>query len=163
MKPGSRLPHHLLPRLGAGGAPEALFGDGSGRPTLMTVFKKDCPTCRLLLPFLERLHMQTKGAGGRVIGVAQDPEEVTTGLVRELGITFPVFLDEPDYQLSNGLDLLSVPAMYLVEDNGTVRRASLGFNRNELTQMADDLAASAGGLSPVLWSAEESVPELRPG
>ena len=83
--------------------------------------------------------------------------------MRELGITFPVFLDEPDYELSNGLDIVSVPAVYLVDDNGTVTRVSQGFNRNELTQMADDLAASVGGVSPVLWSDEESVPELKPG
>jgi peroxiredoxin len=88
-----------------------------GKKALVVFFEADCPTCQLTLPYLNAL-----GSGPiQVIGLSQDDEASTRELVRELKIVYPVELDR-GLKASRAYAPQTVPAFYLLDENGQVER-----------------------------------------
>ena len=158
---GSTAPAFTLPLLG--GSSAAVPDRAAKGLTLVVFFKNTCPTCRLALPFLERLHRQVAPAGGRVVGVSQDGMEGAASFARELDLTMPLMVDGPDYPVSRLYDLVSVPTLLLVSKEGSVLLSGVGFSREGLEAMAADLASSVGAPRPALFREGESVPDFKPG
>jgi hypothetical protein len=74
-------------------------------------------------------------------------------------------LDEKEkgYPASNAYGLTSVPTIFLIDADGTVRVSSMGFVRDDLERLAADLA-DRGRIAPTpLFRTNESVPANRPG
>ncbi|HZI95161.1 MAG TPA: redoxin domain-containing protein [Patescibacteria group bacterium] len=158
---GTRVPGFTLPRPGGG---EVTLPDrGAKGLTLAIFFKNSCPTCRLIFPFVQRLHEQVEGFGGRVVAISQDGLEGAREFAREFGLTMPMVADGDDWPVSREYDLVSVPTLYLVDGEGTVVRGLAGFQKAGLMQVAADLAASVGAPSPALYHEGESLPDLKPG
>jgi peroxiredoxin len=63
------------------------FDPGSGA-TLVVFFETDCPTCRLAVPYLNKL-----AQGARVIGISQDNDVATNEFTHQLATTFTVQRD----------------------------------------------------------------------
>ncbi len=158
---GSTAPAFTLPLLG--GSSAAIPDRAAKGLTLVVFYKNSCPTCRLTLPFLERLHRQVAPAGGRVVGVSQDGMDGTASFARELDLTMPLMVDGPDYPVSRLYDLISVPTLLLVSNEGTVQWSGVGFSREGLEVMAADLSSSVGAPHPELFRDGESVPDFKPG
>ena len=160
---GTAVPGIELPLLDAPGKRTAVARPGGRGLTLAAFVKESCPTCRFTLPFLERLHTQVAAHGGNIVVVSQNDSQETAALRDDLDLTIPIVIDAPDLALSRWFDLVAVPTMYLFDESGAVRRGSMGFNRKDLTVMADELAASVSAAKPSLWKPEEKIPDLRPG
>ena len=159
--PGGEIAPFTLPCLGGG---EGTLPDGSAKGLTLAIFyKNSCPTCRLAMPFLQRLHEQVTAAGGRVVAISQDGMEGAASFAGELGLTMPILVDGPDYPVSRLYELLSVPTIYLVAATGRVERSSLGFSKTGLLAMAGDLAASVGAPAPILYHDGETIPDFKPG
>jgi len=158
---GARVPGFTLPRPGGG---ELTLPDRAAKGlTLAIFFKNTCPTCRLILPFVERLHEQVEGFGGRVVGISQDGLDGARELARELALTMPVAADRDDWPVSQEYDLVSVPTLYLIDGEGKVVRGFAGFQKAELMRVATELAASVGAPVPVIYREGEALPDLKPG
>jgi len=158
---GSTAPAFTLPLLG--GSSAAIPDRAAKGLTLVVFYKNTCPTCRLALPFLERLHRQVAPAGGRVVGVSQDGMDGAASFARELDLTMPLMVDGPDYPVSRLYDLVSVPTLLLITKEGAVRRSGVGFSREGIEAMAADLASSVGAPCPALFREGESIPDFKPG
>jgi len=158
---GSTAPAFTLPLLG--GSTASVPDRAAKGLTLVVFYKNTCPTCRLAMPLLERLHRQVAPAGGRVVAVSQDGMEGAASFARELDLTMPVMVDGPDYPVSRLYDLVAVPTLLLLSPDGIVRRCGVGFSREGLEAMAADLASSAGAPRPALFRDDESVPDFKPG
>jgi peroxiredoxin len=158
---GETVPAFTLPLLGGGET--ALPEHGAKGLTLAVFFKNTCPTCRLLFPLLQRIHEQVGPADGHVVGISQDGIEEAGDFARELALTMPILVDGKDWPVSRLYDLVAVPTLYLIDGAGMVRRSGAGFNRQELQEMADALAASVGVAAPVLYHQGESIPDFKPG
>jgi len=133
-------------------APEFSLYKPQGRPTLVVFLETDCPTCRLTIPYLNRLAQDS----GQVIGVSQDSEGATREMLAGLSVVFPVAVDL-DLSLSRAYDPEAVPAMILVDGEGRVRRAQIGFDKEELNAIALEM-----GLGPVA-GAYDGAPPSKPG
>ena len=158
---GSNAPAFTLPLLGGS---VGVIPDPSAKGlTLVVFYKNTCPTCRLAMPFLERLHRQVAPAGGRVVGVSQDGMEGAASFARELELTMPLMVDGDDYPVSRLYDLVAVPTLLLLSSEGVVRRSGVGFSKQGLEAMAADLASSVGAPRAALFREGESVPEFKPG
>ncbi len=129
LAPGSRAPALDLPLSAAGGERVAVPDARGTGPVLVVFFKESCPTCRFTLPFVERLHEQVKGHGGRILGVSQDDAEGALRIATELGLTFPIAVDGPGFPVSDAWRLVWVPTLYLVDPAGVVLRGRAGFDR----------------------------------
>ena len=160
---GTPAPVFSLPVSGGGGLMAGLPPVGARGLTLVAFFKDTCPTCRLAFPLLERIHRKVGSAGGRVVGISQDGPEGAAAFATELGLTFPILIDGPDYPVSRLYGLVAVPSLFLVDAGGRILVSGAGFARAELQAMADDLARSVEAPAFALYEASESFPAFKPG
>src|SRR5258708_3729041 len=94
---------------------------------LLVFLETDCATCRLAIPYLNKLARQS----APVIGISQDSEILTRQFAEQTSIAFPVELDR-DLQISRAYDPVAVPAFFLINAGGRVIRTQIGFNKEEL-------------------------------
>lgn len=134
-------------------------------PVVAAFFKISCPVCQFTFPFLQRLYQRYGNENISFLGISQDDAKATAGFAREYGITFPMALDEKDkgYPASNAYGLTNVPTVFLIDTNGTVRLATMGFVKAELELIAAELAETRRVSPAAFFAANESVPANRPG
>jgi peroxiredoxin len=135
-----------------------------GGPVVAAFFKISCPVCQFTLPFLERLYKRYGGDGATFVGISQDDARHTRDFAKEYGLTFPILIDDENgYVVSNAYGLTSVPTIFLVDTNGTVRVSSMGFDKKDLEKIAAQLAEHKKiSLAPV-FRPDEVVPANKPG
>lgn len=143
----------------AGGGRFDLQREGS---RLLVVYKESCPTCRLLLPVLEEVY-RLSGRVLPVLLVSQDDSRATAATAMALGISMPVLLDAPAYELSCTIGLAGVPVSVLL-DSGGLGEPVEGFDRVAIRDLAAS-AATAQGLDRDILSPFDSddLPDFRPG
>lgn len=131
-------------------------------PLLLVFLETDCPTCRLTVPYLNRLAEALGSQSDRLVGISQDPRPETQGLIDSYEVTFPVLLDET-LDVSRAYDPPSVPALYLVGPDGLIQRASVGFEKAELNAVADAMLTAFGLPPRTVADVGDGAPELKPG
>ena len=107
--------------------------DFKSGPTLVVFFETDCPTCRLTVPYLNKLVRSA-----RVIGISQDDQAATNQFKEQFAPAFPVQRD-PGFALSRAFDLASVPTLFLLDREGRVLLAHIGFDKSALNEIAAHL------------------------
>jgi hypothetical protein len=90
--------------------------------------------------------------------VLQDDVQAARELQAELGLSVPIRLEPAPYALAADLRLEAVPTLVLVDSGGRIVRASGGFDREVL----QDLAARLGVDGP-LFAPGDRAPAFRPG
>ena len=98
---------------------------------LLAILQTDCPTCRLITPYLNKL----AGDSAPVTAVSQDSEEETRQFVRQMDVRFPVQRD-PGFEVSKRFDVVTVPTLYVLDENDRIVRAEPGFDKNALNEIA---------------------------
>jgi hypothetical protein len=119
-------------------APQIGFGPTPPESCLLVFLEADCPTCRLSIPYLNKLARQA----ARVIGICQDPEPMTRQFAEQMAAAFPINADH-GLQLSRAYDPVAVPAFFLVNSEGAVVRTHIGFDKDELNALAADMGVEA--------------------
>jgi peroxiredoxin len=134
-------------------------------PVVAAFFKISCPVCQFTFPFLQRLYERYGNDNVSFVGISQDDAKATAGFARQYGTTFPMALDEKEkgYPASNAYGLTSVPTIFLIDTDGMVRVASMGFVKDELERIAAELAERRNIPLAALFGTSESVPANRPG
>src|SRR5215813_256867 len=123
---------------------------------LLFFFETDCPTCRLITGYLNRLADAWAGAG-QLIGVSQDPEPAATRFRQDCSIGFDIVVDS-DWTLSRRYDPSTVPALFLLDEEGRVTRSQIGFDKTELNELA-----AAMGVSGPIAERFDGNPDSKPG
>ncbi len=119
---------------------------------LLAILQTDCPTCRLITPYLNAL---AHGAA-RVTGISQDSEDVTQEFVRQMEVRFPVELD-PGFEVSKRLGVVTVPTLYVLDGQDRIVRQEPGFDKAALNQIAALLGR------PPVATAHDGRPASKPG
>lgn len=132
-------------------------------PVVAAFFKISCPVCQFTFPFLERLYQRYGRDSVTFLGVSQDDARSTKEFAAQYGVTFPMVLDEKGYPVSNAYGLTSVPTIFLIEPDGTVRVSSTGFDKKDLETIARELAERRRIAPAALFRPDEQVPENKPG
>jgi len=151
-------PDFTLPRL-ANGKDQLYSNDG--RLTFLVFYKFSCPTCQLALPYINKIY-EAYGNDVRFIAVAQDNAEKTEQFAKDYGLTLPLLLDESPYPVSRQYQLVSVPSIFVINPDHTIRFSGEGFVKQELMNLADVIAEKTGKPQIELFGSE-SVPEFKPG
>jgi peroxiredoxin len=132
-------------------------------PVFISFFKASCPVCQFTFPFLERLYKRYGGKDVSFLGISQDSSRATKEFADEYGVTFPVVLDAEGYPASNAYGLTNVPTSFLIDTDGSVKIASMGFNKKDLEAVAAELSEGRKIPLSTLFRPDESVPANRPG
>jgi peroxiredoxin len=132
-------------------------------PVFVSFFKVSCPVCQFTFPFLERLYKRYGGKDVTFLGISQDNARATKEFADEYGVTFPTVLDAEGYPTSNAYGLTNVPTSFLIDTDGSVKIASMGFNKKDLEAAAAELSERNKIPLSVLFRPDESVPANRPG
>lgn len=134
-------------------------------PVVAAFFKISCPVCQFTFPFLQRLYERYGSDDVTFLGISQDDAKATASFAKEYRIAFPMVLDEKEkgYSVSNAYGLTNVPTVFLIDPEGSVSVSSMGFVKQDLEQIAADLAERRKMLPAALFRANESVPANRPG
>ena len=152
LSPGDRAPEFELEDLSGGRHTRSAIA--GGKPVVLAFFKVSCPVCQFTLPFLERLKNQQIPT----YAISEDDAESTRAFHSEFGISLPTLLDkeEEGYPASNAYGLSHVPSIFLVEPDGRISQALMGFDKKGLEQLGQRL-----GKAP--FKPTESVPEFKAG
>lgn len=107
---------------------EVALADYLGRPVLVNFFATWCGPCRVEMPHLEAAWQRHKDADGLVVlGVdLQEPPELVLPFLGELGLSFPVVLDETG-SVSNAYRVSILPTSYFIDRDGLIAREKVGF------------------------------------
>jgi peroxiredoxin len=132
-------------------------------PVVLSFFKVSCPVCKFTFPFLERLFKTYGGDGVTFLGVSQDNVAASRDFAHDFGISFPVLIDAPGYPASNAYGLTTVPTFFLINQDGTVQVASVGFGKAEIESIADTLADRRNITRAPVFRSDESIPAHKPG
>ena len=158
LKENDVAPDFGLPRLASGN--EQLYSN-DGRLTFLVFYKFSCPTCQLALPYINKIY-EAYGNDVRFFAIAQDNAEKTEQFAKDYGLTLPLLLDETPYPVSRKYQLVSVPSIFLINPDYTIRFAGEGFVKQELLNLADVIAEKAGKEQVEIFG-NDSVPEFKPG
>jgi peroxiredoxin len=157
LQPGDKAPTYSLPPLKGGAQPLV-----EGKTTLLVFFETDCPTCRLMLPYLNKLATALAGSAANIMGISQDPEAPTRELVEALGISFPIFMDT-DLKVSRAYDPPAVPTLFLLTEDARIIQTEVGFDKSELNAVAAATCEAAGVKPLAIASQYDGAPESKPG
>ena len=149
---GDRAPEFELENLSGGR--RTLSGIAGGKPVLLAFFKVSCPVCQFAFPFLQRLSNREIA----IYAISQDDPSSTREFHSEYGISLPTLLDkeEEGYPASNAYGLSHVPSIFLVEPDGRISQALMGFDKKGLETLGQRL-----GKEP--FQPGENVPEFKSG
>lgn len=155
--------------------PEQPFADAEGMghdlrellqsgPLLIGIYKSSCASSKQMFPFLERLNERHRGDGLTVLGVSQDSANITRSFARRYEITFPLVLEGDDYPVSRAFDIMATPTVFLIEPDGTVTYATMGFMKPALDALGDAVADALGKPHQALVTSDDAdVPMFVPG
>src|SRR5579871_305473 len=119
---------------------------------LLAILQTDCPTCRLITPYLNAL----SESDGKVTAISQDDEGATREFVRQMEVRFPVERD-PEFRVSKRFGVTTVPTLYVLDEGERVVRQEPGFDKAVLNEIATLL-----GKEPVA-GAYDGAPQSKPG
>jgi len=152
---GDRAPDFSFQRLD--GTFSEFESRAQSRPLLLAFLETDCPTCRLSIPYLNRLWREL-GEQLDVLALSQDPEAPTRELIEKAGIEFPVSIDK-DLIITRLYDPISVPTLLLIARGGRILHSLNGFNKNVLNEIATTIA----GAPFVIADAFDGAPDTKFG
>lgn len=132
-------------------------------PVLAAFFKVSCPVCQFTFPFLERLYEAYGDAKVSFWGISQDKAADTREFLNEFGVKFPSLIDADGYEVSKQYGLTNVPSIFLIQPDGTVHTASVGFTKRDLETIGAELAKVSGKAAQSVFLPGEKVPDHRPG
>jgi peroxiredoxin len=155
--------------------PETPFEDAEGNqhvlrtllergPLLLGLYKSSCASSKQMFPMLERMFARYGGDGLNVLGVSQDSPNITRSFARRYGLTFPLLVEGEDYPISRAFDIMATPTVFLIERDGTVAYATMGFLKPGLDALGDAVADAVGKPhEPLVSDADADVPMFVPG
>ena len=133
-------------------------------PVVAAFFKISCPVCQFTFPFLERLYKRYGGDGVTFLGISQDDVKSSGEFAKEYGITLPILIDDENgYLVSNAYGLTSVPTIFLIDVDGTVKVSCMGFDKKDLETIAAHLAERKKISLAPLFRPGEVIPANKPG
>ncbi|MFM8412558.1 MAG: redoxin domain-containing protein [Alphaproteobacteria bacterium] len=161
---GAGVVGESLPRLSLETLQGEPIADAPGSPRLLVAWKRECATCALVLPAIERVSRSLHARGLETIGIAQDGPDDALDAIGELGLCFPQALDR-DLAASFSLGVEIVPTLVLADGAGCVLARTEALDRDELADLlrraADLCGADPAEVARVLDSFR--LPERRPG
>jgi peroxiredoxin len=159
---GARAPDFNLPLVGGGyRGLNDLLDPGGG---VLVFFKEDCPASELVVPRLGPLAKALREEDRFFLAIAEDEEETARAFRDRHGLTLPLAWQAPPYPASQAYQIVTVPALFVIDGTGIIAERVEGFIKSEYLALGEALEqALALGSAPPVLDRPEDLPLLRPG
>jgi len=147
---GDRAPSLQLPDAATGESVTDPWREG---PVVLAFFKTTCPVCQMAAPKVQAL----AEAGVRVVAVGEDPPREIQTYADRHGQKVTTLSEPAPYPASDAFGIDTVPTLFRVDEDGTVRDTVVSWNRAEWNRFAE----AAGGAA--VSDAGDGLPPFRPG
>lgn len=119
-----------------------------GRVTLLDFWATWCPPCLTAMPKLDALHARLAERGFQVVGISIDEgsegEKKARKMVEKRGLDYPLYFDTQETPAWAALHVRSVPAMFLVDAQGSIVAQWSGHvDLDEVTERVEALLPPA--------------------
>jgi peroxiredoxin len=161
LEPGRKAPAFELKDLD--GKAHSLAELKTGEFGLLVFFHRECPVCQFTIPFIDKLARDVRSPRARIWGIEQDSEEEAEDFARRKDLRMTVLIDDEPYPVSNAYGITNVPTLFLIDSKGAIRKTSVGFARDEITEIAAELARAAKVKPPALFAGRSDIPAFKPG
>jgi peroxiredoxin len=158
LKKNKIAPDFRLPMIGNG---ESHYYGTGDKQAVLIFYKYTCPTCQFALPYLQKIY-DAYGDQFYFVAIAQDGPEPTKDFRKEYKITIPTLMDVSPYPVSREYQLEIVPTILTVSADHKILNAGEGFAKQELLNLADELAEKTGRPQIELYG-DAQVPDFKPG
>ncbi|HRF61247.1 MAG TPA: TlpA disulfide reductase family protein [Fimbriimonadaceae bacterium] len=132
----------------------------ASKPLLVVAWRTGCSTCRLSMPFFDRIARRYPGA--TVVGLCQDDDETSRAYVREHGFEFTLAIDE-GLAATRRFELRTVPTYWLVGAGGDVLIAGESWDAGKVEAIGARLAEMLGQTPEPIVTPDDGVPAFKPG
>ncbi len=134
----------------------------SSGPLVVVIWRTGCSTCRLAMPYYQRL--QEKYPEASVVGVCQETTQETTEYCRKNGLTFAQVADEDDgLSASRLFGPETVPTYVLTDGSEKVLSSGEGWSADTMNAIGSKIGAALGDDRGDVIPDSEPVPRLTPG
>jgi peroxiredoxin len=158
---GAKAPDFNLPLIGGGyRGLRDLLDPGGG---VLVFFKEDCHASELVVSRLGRL-ARAPSEDRFFLAIAEDPEETARAFRDRHGLSLPMAWQAPPYAASRAYEIVTVPALFVVDGAGAIAERVEGFIKSEYEALGEAMEqALALGAAPPVLDRPEELPLLRPG
>lgn len=129
------------------------------RSVLLVFFRRESKACRVLLPFVERLHRRTRPQEAEVLGISLDGQRDSLEFAEDYTLTFPMLLDPPDYPTAQSYRVDQVPALFRLDADLRIADHSVGWSRSRFQSIAEAYLSSIGSRGDGVWEPGDIVPD----
>src|SRR4029453_15477438 len=130
LAPGDRAPSLELPDAATGESVADPWRDG---PVVLAFFKTTCPVSQMAAPKAQAL----ADAGVRIVAVGEDaPAEIRSYAERH-GQKVTTLSESAPYPASDAFGIDTVPTLFRVDEDGTVRDAVVSWDRARWNRLAE--------------------------
>ena len=150
LAPGDRVPSLDLPDASSGESVTDPWREG---PVVLALFKTTFPVCQMAAPKVQTL----AESGVRVVAVGEDPPREIRSYAERHGQEVTTLSEPAPYPVSDAFGIDTVPTLFLVGENGTVRDAVVSWDRDAWNRFAEE----AGGSR--VSDEGDGLPPFRPG
>jgi hypothetical protein len=137
--------------------PGVSFDDG---PRGLFFYKVTCSTSQLAAP---KMRAFEDAFPGRVIGIGQDPDAALARFTTEYDMGIASIRDAPPYPVSDAYEIVSVPTLFLIGQDGTVLESVGAWDRDGFNRVAARIADLTGGTPVTISSPDDGLPDFKPG
>jgi peroxiredoxin len=112
------------------------LSDYRGKKVLLNFWATWCPPCKKEMPDMEKLH-EKAGDELVILAVNNDPENNVKGFAKEMGVTFPILLDNTDAKksITDKYRVQSIPTTFFVDKDGIIQNKFLGAMTLEFMEL----------------------------
>ena len=158
---GSEAPDFTLP--GLDGRQYSLHEARDAGPVLLVFWQAGCGACKMVAPYLTRLHESYDNVGWTFWTIAQDGSDEARRFVNERGFRPTVLVDGPALEVSDLYDPPATPTFYLIEPGARVTLEADGFDKEALNDISRQVAGYTGLGYVEIAPADDGNPAFKPG
>ncbi len=134
-----------------------------GGPVVLAFIKTTCPTCDLIMPYLNRLAEAYGGEGWALWAISQDNSEASRRYAQRFKAGFPLLLDGAGWPTSHAYDPPVTPTVFFIEPSGRIDQVGMGFSKDDLNDLSRRVAEHLGVKPAVVAERGDGNPDVRPG